>query len=739
MEQLSMGHAASRTQPAPLRAHALAGGFALMVWDGELPVRVGDVRIRVDDTSFRQPCCGCSLRLTTHRVRNVLLVATDIGDERPTFAVTKVGGGVLAYSESSQPVSSEFDTSGVLADIDRRDKPRLLRFFLETGPAAAAVGADPRWIRACRRLLAGLDCTRPLSVCCALGSRWRLYEDPVPASLCGPASAVLVSDRGLKRPLTTGLSPVLAGAPRRLLQLIVEEDTTPATVVVFVGAAAIVRTMPAATVESASVLSFLRQGSAGGEARLHLLYDGLAGLSSDSKAAAMLSELRRLLPQPAVPQPNDANSLAGIDLVIGSAAGLFIRGWFDIGCRPAAIEIDYASERHRLPIADLATYPLAEPVSAVGFVATLAVGNPEAPCRVRLQLASDLTLDLAMGPDHLDPLQARDRVMASWPASLTAQRAIEVIEPVAQALHLATVWTPTLPAEATIGPLSADPLVSIIVPLGTYGEALRCRVGRAAIAPEAAPCEFVYVLDRPSALAAAERLLTDLYRCYGIGGRLLLTPMAANPSSSFNLGAAAARGRYLLFLNSGTVPETVGWLQPLLSRLVHLGEAGAVAGTVIHPDQTLHQLGGDVGADVLGRWEPRWHAAGLPRQEMAQGEPLLLAAPGLLLAKTCFDHLGGFDPGYFHPTFRDADLSLRLREAGGRLAVVRSSLFVEFEDSPSPPSFSPETARELDRRRFERRWRALVDAIRPDPHGRRIPDDPSGTLPACAADRRRAA
>jgi hypothetical protein len=110
-----------------------------------------------------------------------------------------------------------------------------------------------------------------------------------------------------------------------------------------------------------------------------------------------------------------------------------------------------------------------------------------------------------------------------------------------------------------------------------------------------------------------------------------------------------------------------------------------------------------------------------------------------MLAKSCFDRVGGFDPGYFDPCFRDADFSLRLREDGGRLALVRSSLFLEFEDAQPAPISSPDVARELDRRRFERRWRRLIDVLRPA-----TPEPCIDRNVACArvprsTDRRRAA
>ena len=47
-----MGQEASRrTQPAPLRAHALAGGLVLAVWDGDEAVRARDLRVDVGSRS----------------------------------------------------------------------------------------------------------------------------------------------------------------------------------------------------------------------------------------------------------------------------------------------------------------------------------------------------------------------------------------------------------------------------------------------------------------------------------------------------------------------------------------------------------------------------------------------------------------------------------------------------------------------------------------------------------------
>ncbi len=748
-----MGQAASRTQPSRLHVHPLCRGFAVLVWDSDEAVRAQHVQIGVDGKLSRRARCGCSVELTTRQVRNLLLVALEQADNGQTLAVSSLHGCVLACcSERPHPPAAEFDSLGVLAGVERRSQTRLLRFFVETCPAVASLATDPRWIAACRGLIAALaGRLGALRACCSVVNGLRLYEGLVPPALGGPASAVLITDGGLKRPAAAHLSAGIIGGQRRLLHVIVEEQTSgaPATAVVFAGDAAIIRTLPAATpASSPSVLSFLRQRSPACDVRRHLLYDALAALSPvEPKAAELLRELRLLVPEVVIgrckerPQP-----FAGIDHVIASAAGLFIRGWLDTSHGLAeAIEVESGSERHRLPVADLVSFPLAEPAaSAVGFVAGVAVANPEAPCRIRLGLRSGLTIDLATGPETLDAGQACERILASLPASIAANPAIRVIEPAVQALHLGAARTLTPIAAATVGPLpAADPLVSIIVPLGRYAEPVRCRVARAAIATDTARCEFVYVLDRPNDFASAEQLLSDLYQCSGVGGRLLLMPPASNPASPLNLGAAAARGRYLLFLNAGTVPETADWLAPLLARLAQLAEPGAAAGTVVHPDQSLHQLGGDIGEDPLGRWGPHWRAAGYPRAAIADAEPLplLLAVPGLLVEKICFDRFGGFDPSYFDPFFRDADFSLRLLENGGRLALARSSVFIEFDEAEPLRQPGRELAQELDRRRFERRWRGRIESLCTAP---KLPHvgpttGSSGGLRPSSSDGRRAA
>jgi GT2 family glycosyltransferase len=137
-----------------------------------------------------------------------------------------------------------------------------------------------------------------------------------------------------------------------------------------------------------------------------------------------------------------------------------------------------------------------------------------------------------------------------------------------------------------------------------------------------------------------------------------------------NLGAARARGRYLVFLN----PDTVvcgRWLRKMLDVLDEDNEAGLVTPKILMADDSR----------LINACGNRIHLTGLtlcrglkaPSQSFNSGEEVdAVSGAAFAIRRTLFDELGGFDEEMFLYV-EDTDLSLRARLAGWRCIYTPDS------------------------------------------------------------------
>jgi GT2 family glycosyltransferase len=148
-----------------------------------------------------------------------------------------------------------------------------------------------------------------------------------------------------------------------------------------------------------------------------------------------------------------------------------------------------------------------------------------------------------------------------------------------------------------------------------------------------------------------------------------------------NAAARVARGDLLLFLNNDVEPLGPHWLGHLVETLEEMHDVAAVGARLVFPAGRPGPRAGRRFADLTlqhaGIWfEPRDGAPlGVPigaggaadgPDALAVREAPALTAACLLVRRTAFEAVGGFDEGYEYG-LEDVDLALRLRAAGWRL------------------------------------------------------------------------
>jgi len=175
---------------------------------------------------------------------------------------------------------------------------------------------------------------------------------------------------------------------------------------------------------------------------------------------------------------------------------------------------------------------------------------------------------------------------------------------------------------------------------------------------------------------------------------------------STNLGASHAIGRYLVLLNSDAIVHG-HWRPPLIARLEQDETIAAVGPRILNPDGSL-QLAGALltrsGATVTyGE-----HDDADRSEYMFPRDVDYCSGACLMIRRSAFADVGGYDPAYGLIYFEDADLCLSLWELGLHTVYEPSSTVTHVGGGGATPNPAVMLLALRNRSVFERRWRRLL-------------------------------
>jgi GT2 family glycosyltransferase len=213
---------------------------------------------------------------------------------------------------------------------------------------------------------------------------------------------------------------------------------------------------------------------------------------------------------------------------------------------------------------------------------------------------------------------------------------------------------------------------------------------------QSVPYEVVIVLNDASAQ------VEDFLRSRVRGARLVQSRVNLGFSGGNNRAAAEARGEYLILLNDDTAVEP-GWLDWLVATADANPRAGAVGSTILFADGRIQEAGSVIWNDgstmPVGRGDARDSLDWLFVRRVDYS-----SACSLLVRRSAWETVGGFDEGYFPAYYEDVDLCLALRERGYATLYEPRSRVRHHESASSDTRFK--------RFLFARNQRRLVDKWR---------------------------
>jgi len=173
-----------------------------------------------------------------------------------------------------------------------------------------------------------------------------------------------------------------------------------------------------------------------------------------------------------------------------------------------------------------------------------------------------------------------------------------------------------------------------------------------------------------------------------------------------NLAAEVARGRYLVFVNDDSRLDRHG-VDRLIQRANSESDIGAVGSRILFEDGSLQEAGGIIWRDGTTAHVGRDR----PADDISYRSPRdvdYCSANGLLVTRSAWDAVGGFDETYYPAYYEDADLCMKLRARGFRVVYEPTATLRHLETQSSSPAYR-NFLMGRNRERFRARWRdALV-------------------------------
>ena len=225
--------------------------------------------------------------------------------------------------------------------------------------------------------------------------------------------------------------------------------------------------------------------------------------------------------------------------------------------------------------------------------------------------------------------------------------------------------------EAQIEFTCADqPELSVIIPVFNQWEITYRCLKSLCSTPVGMPYEVILADDASTdKTGQAEKLLAGVRVLHGEKNRGFLR--------NCNWAASHARGQFLYFLNNDTELR-LGAIQALVSLLERDPMIGMAGSKLVFPDGRLQEAGGIIWADGSGWNFGKGQNPDLPAFNYVK-EVDYVSGASLMIRKSVWNEIGGFDERYAPAYCEDSDLAFEVRKRGLKVVYQPNSVVVHYE------------------------------------------------------------
>ncbi|MDQ1338893.1 MAG: hypothetical protein QG567_42 [Campylobacterota bacterium] len=144
-----------------------------------------------------------------------------------------------------------------------------------------------------------------------------------------------------------------------------------------------------------------------------------------------------------------------------------------------------------------------------------------------------------------------------------------------------------------------------------------------------------------------------------------------------NNAAKYVNGKYILFLNNDTQVQP-HWLSSLVELIESDDKIGMVGSKLVYPDGRLQEAGGIVWNDASG-WNYGKFDDPTKSEYNYVKEVDYISGASIMIKKTLWNEIGGFDERYVPAYYEDADLAFEVRKHCYKVMFQPKSVVVHFE------------------------------------------------------------
>jgi GT2 family glycosyltransferase/SAM-dependent methyltransferase len=258
-------------------------------------------------------------------------------------------------------------------------------------------------------------------------------------------------------------------------------------------------------------------------------------------------------------------------------------------------------------------------------------------------------------------------------------------------------------------PLSSQPRVSVVIPArNQWVYTYNCLLS---ILETAHALEYEVIVVDNASTDRTPRMLEKLRNV-----RVIRLPENQGFVDACNSGAAEARGDYILFLNNDILLAP-GCLQEMIATFQHYPDCGIVGPKMLYPDGLLQEAGGIVWQDGTAWNYGKFGDPTAPEYNYVR-EVDYVSGAALMIQRSVFERLGGFDQRYAPGYWEDTDLGFSVRKLGLRVYYQPRAELVHFEGITAGRSTKSGMKRfqEINVEKFRDKWkRQLADQVSHDP------------------------
>jgi GT2 family glycosyltransferase/glycosyltransferase involved in cell wall biosynthesis len=327
---------------------------------------------------------------------------------------------------------------------------------------------------------------------------------------------------------------------------------------------------------------------------------------------------------------------------------------------------------------------------------------------IKAKLSSD---QASIGYGHLE------RIVAAYSEWRATRPEIATIEDEIRALRLPIVTTetepdlepsppkleppgppvPALPVESICFPTHKEVEVSIIIPVFNQFQYTHACMASLRTVEEPVPFEVIVVDDCSTDETA--KLVPQME-----GVVYLRNETNSGFIISCNRGANKACGKYLFFLNNDTIVKE-GWLSALVDTFAEEPRAGIVGSKLVYSDGRLQEAGGIIWRDASGWNFGKFDDPKKPEYNYLR-EVDYCSAAAVMIPKSLFQEVGGFDMKYAPAYYEDTDLSFKVRKAGHKVLYQPLSEIIHYEGATGGTDLAAGTKKHQDTNRltFAETW-----------------------------------